>query len=77
MKLCRELILINIMTKHLNNRSMNLQLKPSPPICRATRMEEHPKVTLDIQCLQGGGGVASTSTINYFLHREVMAAHGL
>ena len=33
-------------------------------ICCATRMEEPPKVTLDIQCLWQGGGVALTSTIN-------------
>ena len=39
-------------------------------ICRATRMEEGPKVTLDIQCLQRGGGVALTSTNNYFLHQR-------
>ena len=26
--------------------------------CRATRMEEDPKVTLDIQCLQQGGRAA-------------------
>ena len=29
-------------------------------ICRATGMEEDPKVTLDIQCLWQGGGVALT-----------------
>ena len=46
-------------------------------ICHATGMEEQPKVTLDIQCLWRGGGVALTLTINYFLHQEVMAAHGL
>ena len=46
-------------------------------ICRATGMEECPKVTLDIQCLRRGGGAALTMTINYFLHREVMAVHGL
>ena len=40
-------------------------------------MEEAPKVALDIQCLQRGGRVALTSTTNKFLHREVMAAHGL
>ena len=28
--------------------------------CRATGMEEDPKVTLDIQCLQQGGRVALT-----------------
>ena len=39
-------------------------------ICHATGMEEGPKVTLDIQCLQRGGGVALTSTNNYFLHRR-------
>ena len=41
-----------------------------PRKCRATWMEEGPKVTLDIQCLQQGGGAASTSTYNYFLHRR-------
>ena len=25
-----ELILMNLITEHLNNRSMNLQLRPSP-----------------------------------------------
>ena len=40
-------------------------------ICRATGMEEDPKVTLDIQCLQRGGKVALTLTYNYFLHRRV------
>ena len=39
-------------------------------ICHATRMEEGPKVTLDIQCLWQGGGVALTSTNNYFLHQR-------
>ena len=33
-------------------------------------MEEDPEVTLDIQCLRQGGGVALTSTNNYFLHRR-------
>ena len=33
-------------------------------ICHATGMEEPPKVTLDIQCLWRGGGVALTSMIN-------------
>ena len=28
--------------------------------CRATGMEEDPKVTLDIQCLRRGGGAALT-----------------
>ena len=42
-----------------------------------TGMEEAPKVALDIQCLQRGGRAALTSTTNKFLHREVMAAHGL
>ena len=36
-------------------------------ICHATRMEEGPKVTLDIQCLWRGGGVALTLMYNYFL----------
>ena len=40
-------------------------------------MEEAPKAALDIQCLWRGGGAALTSMINKFLHREVMAAHGL
>ena len=39
-------------------------------ICRATGMEEDPKVTLDIQCLWQGGGVALILTNNYFLHRR-------
>ena len=39
-------------------------------ICHATRMDEGPKVTLDIQCLQQGGSVALTSTNNYFLHQR-------
>ena len=39
-------------------------------MCRATGMEEGPKVTLDIQCLRHGGGVALISTNNYFLHRR-------
>ena len=29
-----------------------------------TRMEETPKVALDIHCLRGGGGAALTQTIN-------------
>ena len=33
-------------------------------ICHAAGMEEGPKATLDIQCLQRGGGVALTLTIN-------------
>ena len=33
-------------------------------------MEEGPKVTLDIQCLQQGDGVALISMNNYFLHRR-------
>ena len=39
-------------------------------ICHATGMEEDPKVTLDIQCLRQGGGVALTLTYNYFLHQR-------
>ena len=39
-------------------------------ICRATGMEEDPEVTLDIHCLQLGGGAALTSTNNYFLHQR-------
>ena len=27
---------MNLRTEHLNNRSMNLQLRPSPTICRAS-----------------------------------------
>ena len=30
-----ELILMNLITERLNNRSMNLQLRPSPTICHA------------------------------------------
>ena len=41
-----------------------------PSICHATRMEEDPEVTLDIQCLWQGGRVALTLTNNYFLHRR-------
>ena len=37
-------------------------------ICRATGMEEGPKVTLDIQCLRRGGRAALTLMNNYFLH---------
>ena len=33
-------------------------------ICHATRMEEHPKVTQNIQCLWRGGRAALTSMIN-------------
>ena len=33
-------------------------------ICHATRMEECPKVTQDIQCFRRGGGAALTSMIN-------------
>ena len=39
-------------------------------ICRATGMEEGPKVTLDIQCLRRGGRAALTLMNNYFLHRR-------
>ena len=46
-------------------------------ICHATGMEETPKVALDIHCLWRGGGAALTSMTNKFLHREVMAVHGL
>ena len=42
-----------------------------------TGMEEAPKVALDIQCFRQGGRAALTLTTNKFLHREVMAAHGL
>ena len=40
-------------------------------------MEETPKAALDIQCLRREGRVALTLTTNKFLHREVMAVHGL
>ena len=36
MKTRKELILMNLMIDLLNNRSMNLQLRPSPTICHAT-----------------------------------------
>ena len=39
-------------------------------MCRATGMEEGPKVIIDIQCLWRGGGAALTVTNNYFLHRR-------
>ena len=39
-------------------------------ICHATRMEEGPEVTLDIQCLRQGGGAALTLMNNYILHRR-------
>ena len=35
------------------------------------------KVALDIHCLRRGGGAALTLTTDKFLHREVMAVHGL
>ena len=38
--------------------------------CHATRMEEDPKVTLDIQCLWRGDEVALTLMYNYLLHRR-------
>ena len=48
-----------------------------PYICCATRMEEGPKVTLDIQCLWQGGEVALTLKITISSTEEVVAAHGL
>ena len=48
----------------------DVQIETVCCICRPTGMEEDPKVTLDIQCLQQGGGVALTSTNNYFLHQR-------
>ena len=48
----------------------DVQIETVCCICHATRMEEDPKVTLDIQCLQRGGEAALTLTYNYFLHRR-------
>ena len=43
----------------INYYSSNLGHPPrDTKKCRATRIEEDPKVTLDIRCLWGGGGVA-------------------
>ena len=41
---------MNIRTEHLNNRSMNLQLGPSPTICRATTRPPRPWLTAE--CLR-------------------------
>ena len=50
---------------HLFDNLQPIEVNSIPKdICHATGMEEHPKVTLDIQCLRRGGGVALTSTIN-------------
>ena len=65
-----KLISMKLITECLNNRSMNLQLRPSPNICHGTGMEEGPKVTLDIQCLRQGVRVALTLMNNYFLHQR-------
>ena len=43
----------------INYYNSNLSCPPrDAKKCHATGMEENPKVTLDIQCLQRGGGVA-------------------
>ena len=42
---------MNVMTKRLNNRSMNLQLRPSPTICRATTRPPRPSSTAECLCL--------------------------
>ena len=41
---------------------INRYVKIGALICRATRVEEDPKVTQDIQCLWRGGGVALIQT---------------
>ena len=46
-------------------------------ICHATGMEEGPKVTLDIQCLRRGGGVALTLMNIISSTKEVVGVHGL
>ena len=48
----------------------DVQIETFCCICHATRMEEDPKVTLDIQCLQQGGRAALISMNNYFLHQR-------
>ena len=40
MKLRYKLILMNLTNERLNNRSMNLQLRPSPTICHDSGVEE-------------------------------------
>ena len=42
---------MNIRTERLNNRSMNLQLGPSPTICRATTWPPRPSSTAECLCL--------------------------
>ena len=55
----------------INYYASNLSRPPrDAKKCRATRMEEGPKVTLDFQCLWQGGRAALTLTYNYFLHRR-------
>ena len=55
----------------INYYASNLSRPPrDAKKCHATGMEEDPKVTLDIQCLWGGGKAALTLTYNYFLHRR-------
>ena len=55
----------------INYYASNLSRPPrDAKKCHATRMEEDLKVTLDIQCLWGGGEVALTLMYNYFLHRR-------
>ena len=41
---------MNLITERLNNRSMNLQLRPSPTICRATMRPPRPSSTAE--CLR-------------------------
>ena len=48
----------NDMQKSMEYRQINDYYKARRHICRATGMEDDPKVTLDIQCLWQGGGVA-------------------
>ena len=50
MKLRYKLILMNILIEHLINRSMNLQSRPSPTICRATMRP--PRSSSTAECLR-------------------------
>ena len=51
----------------INCYSLNLGHSPrDTKKCHATRIEEDPKVTQDIQCLQQGGGAALIQTKQQF-----------
>ena len=51
----------------INCYSLNLSCPPSEAKkCRATGIEEDPKATQDIRCLQRGGGVALIQTKQQF-----------